>query len=649
MSRKRFILLSSVAAALIGGAALSYWGYTSYKESKRIETIHSTFNHAKKLLQDGDPDSALYLLNAHRPHQLPEGLQDAWPETSLKAALEGKDFPQVENLLQLHPKLMDKDEDAALWWCRAAMHRGEVREWRPIANRWKQKTRRPGQWKLLEVDELLLKDQKAQARELLQQEQYSGREEVNRQLRLAMTDSDPKAAWDAYSKAYQADIRAPDTRSMAASFLEGQGLISEARREYIAAYLLEPQNPLYGNLLGDFYMRANAKPQAIETWREAYETTKDPRLWWKVWFWEKMTRPRGEPLEPSESVWWGTITKDLANVDESVFLGPEFLEKYPQAPAILSPQESYHWAWTLDALQRRDEEEAITRLREAPYDPTPFAKDLRPALNALLEWRVYKTWPTDRPIHALATTHRYLRIFEKYVAAGDPDDPKTLDPFEQFLASDWAFGALFLAAGWLNAADLLLPGPFPESFANDPRLDWMAFAYIKMKAALYDDETALEIVKNYPNDPAIQGLAAELLLRTGDVEGAIAGFEALLGDPSPAGYRAAYLRAYAALERMNFDKFDEILANREDLNASISGKELTARAAIARDNETLATQIYTELDTQSIEGLVFRFNQAKEAGAKEEASRLVDQLIAAAPNEPAFHNWRDSLSDASNH
>lgn len=643
MNGKRLIYVFAILLAVAGVGSLAYLGWESQKEAAQLRGFLAIYNEAESKLREGDAPGALQILNTRRPAQLPAEFPEDWNALTLEAALEAKRFAQVERLVASHRHLIDSNEAAALWWARTLMHRRETTMWRPILDHWVDQGDQAAQWVFLDADADLVEGRLDAAREKLEGRRFDGVAEAQRRLRLAMLTADPETAWAEHSAAYANAPNAPDTRLMAATFLESQGRTALARREYVAAALLEPENPLNWERLGAYYRRANALPQAITTWTDGLQRTQDPRLWWRAWFWQRVTRPRGVDLSPPTGDWWGSLPQDLAAIPERLFLGESFTAKHPNTPAILTQEEGFAWLQVLEALQNQEEAQALEYLRFMPNDRAPYAPTLQAALTRLLQWRVNGSWPNDPPVISQATTHRFLRLFEDFFTEGNPQDPASLDTFSLFLNSDFAPSALFLANGWLQAARWLQPSLAPASFSNDPRLDWMPYAQVKAIALLEGDEPALKAAAVYPSNPAVQVLAAELTLRTGAVDQALERLDAWVQDPSPAGFRAAYLRALAALERGDFDRLDAIMNLRDDLASRSIGKELLARAALAQGDRAGASQIYGELGTESTEALVFLYEEAKTARLWSEARTHVNALIRQSPNEPAFHRWAREL------
>lgn len=643
---KRIAFFLGFLSLTIVAIALGVYAYLDARKAARVEFWESTRAQASQMVRAGQAAEALELLNTHFNPSKAGQAQRTWPPLMVQAALESHAYPQLESLVAKYPGVLLENESAALWWMRAQMHLESPEPAEQLSLQWPEEKRTlSSRWHLLEADALIRSGQTERALESLQSWQGEGDQEVNRQLRIALlAGNDESATLDALNSAFEAQPRSAELRAISAEFLERMGAVAQARRNYVAAFLLQPENPLYGHLLADFYLRSFALPQAIETWRDSYEKSGDPRAWWQVWFWERVTRPRNVRLEPTVGQWWGALPVRLAQTADDAFLSTEILQDYPRAPAILADSEAYHWLWSLELIRQKDEAAALETLRTMPVARGVIAPELYAAIIALLEWRVEGDWPRGLAFGAGPRHHRFLRFLETYRPTGPPDSSERQSRMDKFLASDYAVGSLLMANGWLAAADRLLPGAIPQSLIKDEAaLDWLAFADTRTQAALHGNAAGLERSGAYPGDPAVAGLAGELLLVEGRIEAGLARLDLHVETPGPTGYRAAYLSALAALEQGNWQRFDNIFARRPDLDETVSGRELRARAALGQEDADEALAIYKALGSESVEGSVYRYRVARAAGDFEEARALLDILIGLAPNEPIFRQWSNEL------
>jgi Flp pilus assembly protein TadD len=644
---KRILIALCLAVALIGASTLGAYAYWKWQKAKQLSEWEATYNEAAQMVQSGAPAAALDLLNTHFNPKIAGQAQQAWPPLMVQAAIDSRSYPQLESLVAKYPGVLRQNEAAALWWMRAQMHLGMYQSAEELALLWPEDKRtQPFRWRLLEADALMRLGQGDAALESLQAWQGEGSDEVNRQVRIALLSGEDTALiLEALNRAFTEQPSSAELRAMSAEFLERMGAIAQARRNYVAAFLLQPENPLYGHLLANFYLRSAALPQAIETWRDSYAQTRDPRAWWQVWFWERVTRPRGEALQPEAGEWWGALTVALSQTPPDAFLSPNFLAEHLRPPAILDKSEAYHWLWALESIRIGDEAMALEVLRSMPTDRVELAPELRGCMTALLEWREEGTWPRGLAFGANPRDHRFLRFLETYRPLKAPDSSEILSPMESFLASEYAVSALLMANGWMAAADRLMPGPIPaELYSSDPALNWLPFADTKTQAVLHGAPAGLIRSEAYPDDLAVEGFAGELLLLNGQVDQGLAKLERVLETPGAAGYRAAYLRALAALEQNDWPRFESIFDERKDLAASVSGQELQARAALASGRSGEAAKIYRSLGSESVEGCVYRYRLALNEADFDEARSILNTLLELAPNEATFRDWLNQLN-----
>ncbi|MBB5351570.1 putative Zn-dependent protease [Haloferula luteola] len=636
---KTFLRLALAAIVL---AILGTGGFYLHRQStqKAAQVARQgVVDQARKLLQTENPGEALKLLQAHFKADLAFSDMAEWPSLMVNAAAESRDYGQLESLVGRYPFTLRECESAALWWMRMKLHRGQWDTALPVLELWPpEKRQQPHAWKLLEADQCIHDGRRREARESLDTWKAEGNDEVNRQLRLALlADKDPATVTRALNAAFAENPQSVDLRATAAGYLESFGRLSDARREYIAAYLLEPSNPLHGEQLARFYLRTRALPQAIETWRQTYEKTGDVRSWFNDWFWERVTQSRGQPLAPRAGEWWGGVALDLANTPIDAFLPENFLTPNAEAPAILADNEAFQWLTILEQIRTGQEAAARATLDAIKLAPDSTARDLQTLLSALLDWRAGASWPAEFTLSTDRLNHRFFATLANLKPGQSPS-------LETFLRSSAAPAALILAQGWTGAADrLLAPADFPLAADLPTELDWLPYALTKMRTRQAGAEMALQVAAQYPNDLAVQGLAGELLLSLGKTDEGLAQLESVASDTQGPGTRANYLLALAELERRDWKAFDARLAARTDLADSVGGRELTARAALARKDPDTALAIYQGLGTDSIEGLVYRFREALAADQRDTARTLLQDLLRLAPNEPIFHQWLHEL------
>ncbi|MDQ8206934.1 hypothetical protein QEH52_05400 [Coraliomargarita sp. SDUM461003] len=644
---KRILPSLCLAFVLIGGSAFGVYAYLKWDANARSKAWDLIYKNASELLEQGQATQALELLNSNFNPKQGGSAQQKWPALMVQAAIESHAYLQLESLVAKYPAVLLENESAALWWIRAQMHLNAPELAAKLKEQWPVERRQQAmRWRLLRADELMRAGEAERALDELRAWQGQGNDEVNRQLRIALlSETDNSAIISALQAAYTAAPRSPEVRAISGEFLEQMGRIPQARRSYIAAFLLDAKNPLYGHLLAQFYLRTAALPQAIQTWRDSYEASGDQRAWWQVWFWERVTRPRGEPLKAEVAEWWGGMTQMLEETPAEAFLSADFLEKNLRSPAILSNSEAYYWLWSLELIRTQNEAAALSVLREMPQGNFEIAAEMKACLLALLEWRVEGAWPRGVIFNDNPRVHRWLRFLQNYRPTMPPNSEEPLGRMEAFLASDYAISSILLANGWLAAADRILPGSVPNAlYAEIPSLNWLPYADTKAQAVLHGSAAGLARSRAYSDEPAVKGLRGELLLVDGQSAAGIEELTQVIETVGPVGYRAAYLVSMAALEQKDWSRLEHIFSQRKDLANSTSGKELLARAALAKGEIADAQRIYDSLGTDSVEGCVFRYRTAIEREDYDAARAVLGILLDLAPNEPIFREWLKELN-----
>jgi len=647
--KRKLLLIFGAFVIIILSVFGGYYGYKLWKERSALKRANQIYTEADALYRSDKPGEALDLLMQYYSPTIADTEGSGWPDLMLRSAVAARRMNQMEGLINLYPDMLYSNESAALWWSRIMMHRGLWGTTEKIRNYWEGKSESPNSWRMLEADYFTLRLDPDSAIESLESWSASGDDEVNRLLRLiALSGNDFETVENYYAEAYKERPMSAELRSSMANYLESRGRMVLARREYIAAYLLAPENPYNSEQLAEFYLRGNSIYQAIQTWREGYEGTQSPRLWWNVWFWEKMTWARGPALPVPYGDWWGNLPTEFSAIDPEAFLDDTFLTYNPVPPPIVAKESSYYWLLIFEALRRGDQSKALAYINQMPSVGPAAALNLQQTLRGLLEWRVNKIWPRDVVITPKLTTHRFMETVAAFKTTHMPEPGyggPALSPLEEFFTSDWAWSTIVLAYGWLGASNLLQPEPVPyERIEGIPELDWLPYATVKMKRFTEGAESALAVTDFYADDVAVRGLKAELLIQVGQIESGLKLLDEIRLLPGGAGYRAAYLSAVAAFDRKDYARAAEIIEMRDDLKQAVPGLELQAKIALTAGSEAEALAIYQRLGDLSTEGLIYQFRRSIAAKDAEGARSFLLQLINLAPNEPKFREWLDLLN-----
>jgi hypothetical protein len=152
---------------------------------------------------------------------------------------------------------------------------------------------------------------------------------------------------------------------------------------------------------------------------------------------------------------------------------------------------------------------------------------------------------------------------------------------DRLLRSEAAFAAIFLAAGWPEAAlqlphDEVIPDGFPE---------WVAFGFTQAHRVNRGNADALEFAAKQKPSPTLELLAAEILIADQRIGDAIIKLTPLAATDSEAGQQAGRVIAETYLRLKQYDQARKAIAAQPRLRQSPGGRELLARIAKAESGK----------------------------------------------------------------
>ena len=534
-------------------------------------------------------------------------------------------------------------EAADLELAREAVQARDDKSYQELVDKWQTHSGSRGQWILLEADRLLARKLPNDARELLQDAQLEPAEDAQRYGRLALLQGkEPWKALDTLDKGLKADPRNADLLSFRAQIEEAGGRLDEARLDYVAAVLCAGKNPLHRDQLANFYLRGGNLPAAAETWREAAAETSLGVYALKSWFWSRVAGVRLTKALPAcrQQGWRGLITA-LASTPDDVFWS-DALDAELGAIRGGSERPEVLWLRVLEALRRADPSAARKQLENGfTHAAEALWPDLALRLLAHLNALAGKDPRLPLAGHTLATptddAHPFITGFDRW--AKRKDDAAGNARMTEWLACPSAAVGILFACGWAGAAVMVGHGDKLVMPAEAP--EWFDYGY------------ARSLLQRDGKGPARQWLAAqtfrssaaellfgELLLTSGALAEGLASLQAVASGSSPHASRAAWTLALAELDRGNFAKARQITLATPSLAASVSGKELLARCALAEGSRSETLRIYQELGDQSADAMIFLSKEAFAAGDWDQARKWTVLLARRFPEQPQF---RDNL------
>ncbi len=605
---KRWILIVAVLAAALATATVLW------RRAATERRVEETLAAVGSLLDKNRAAEANVLLQATKPPAADSPRRAAWSDLEVRTALATRQFELLRRLGEREPDAVARNPEAAMWLERIAVLGGGEAE-------------NPGP--ILAADKALRDGDVAAARQILESAKLEGNDEINRLARLALLDAgDPAKAWKLLSQAYAIDPRNSDVRTFSANLLEQSGNAALARRDYVAALVANPDNLRARDNLAEFYMRQRMLPQAVQTWLDTPAVDGSAIFYLKAWFWNRVGLGSLPPPDPAAC---GRLVAALAALPAGDFWGAG-PDKIVAASRNLGERREIVWLRALQELKDGREDQVQRLLARAVPENAPDAAGIRAALEFLLAVRLGST--TSRTLE-ISPAQIESHPFWKWLAEHRGDANALRQP--------WVIPTLFCVGGWLRAGTNLAR---PQDLADAP--EWSAYALARAAQLCGDGQRFGEFLAASPErTPAMQILRAEFDIAAGRPEAARPILESLLGKPG-AGYRAAFLLAMDALGRGDGDAAKRAIERQPDFAESVAGRELLARAALARGDEKEAVAIYEKLGDSSDDARIYLARVAFEARDWKRAEALTLSLAADHPNEPAFADNLEKIREAAN-
>lgn len=612
----------------VGLAACATGGFSWWRSAVVRRTDGRALEEAQSAMKAGHAAEALATLDRAKPAA---GAIPAWQDLEIRAAVAAMKVDRLLAIYERQPERIQADEEASLIIYRALAARGDAGPAAALAGIWQEKSTRKAPWLLGSADALMGNGKGPEARKLLlSQTGWAPADEAQRLMRLALLQApaDLEAAWLLLEQAGMLAPRNADIRSFKAQMLEATGRIPEARVEYVAALVAEPDNALRRDQLAEFYLRQGDFDHAVPTWLEVTAAHQAGFMEFKGRFWARVVDPTldrttSSPAAEPSSPWRAALdAMDLAPPGR--WLAP--------APADITPALTRHgeiwWLSLLDHIPSGDEAALAAALDAQPARAAAMAPDLSAALRTVLALRANRPpggilWPATPAGGSRPSFFAALQQLTQAARASGPlpvDDP-TLALARHPAALAWTFAC----AGWREAAltlhdwkpDPALPEPVRYTIAACTRLNRSPAAAVSF---LTGSRGAL-----------LQGLAAECLITSGKVEEGLAALRTAAADDSEAGRRAGWLLATAQLEQRDLPAVTQTLETTPGLAATPTGMALAARLALATGQTGAASALYSQSAAAgSAEGQTWLLRQAVKSGdgtAAADASMKLRDLL----------------------
>lgn len=536
--------------------------------------------------------------------------------------------------VELSPELL---EQADLVLAREALWNRDFETGTSLTERWKGRSAFPGRWTLLSADLLLARGENEQARKLLEAAELLGEESSLRYARLALIDfREPWKAMESIDEGLRAAPKNAELLSFRAQIQEAAGRVADARLDYVAAVLSEPASPLYRDVLANFQLRTGEPSNAADSWRDAAQATGLGIYAFKAWFWSKICGiPLSRPLPEINQAGWKEVMEEVGNLPDGAFTTIKLnhaiagIRGPPQRPEAV-------WLDVLEAIRKADWKSATEQLDLGfPQSAQAMAPGLATRLLANLA-AVSGGSPqvalAGRDLPGLSPeAHPFLREFDDWKRSNSTED----DSFSRWLANPASLVATLFAHGWHGAALDVAGGANLAPVSDAPA--WFDFGYARCLLVREGPAAARRWLESLPVLTAAAELTlAEILLTGGDMELGMEKLATLAVTESPHAGRAAWTLALAELDRSNTAEARRWVEASPELRASVSGKEILARAALAEGNLDETLRIYGELGEESVDAMIYLSKQAFAQKDWQQARKWTGALARRFPAEPQF-------------
>jgi len=528
-------------------------------------------------------------------------------------------------------------ERADLVLAREALWNRNSDECESIMERWRGKAAFPGRWALLSADLMLARGNKEQARDFLEAAKLVGEEDTLRHARLALIQArEPWKAMASIDAGLRASPRSAELLTFRAQIQEAAGRMADARLDYVAAVLSEPSSPLHRDVLANFQLRSGEPSNAADTWRDAAEATNLGLYAFKAWFWSKICGvPLSRPLPEVKQAGWKDVMQEVKSLPDGAFTSTELDRAIARIPGLRQRPEVV-WMHVLEAIRKGDWKIATERL-DSGFPPT--AETMAPGLATRLLVNLAAV-SGGSPRVALAgrdlpglppEPHPFLREFDEWKRAVPVED----DAFSRWLANPASLAAMLFAHGWHGAALDVAGGGKLAPVTGAPA--WFDFGYSRCLLVRDGSPAARRWLESLPElSAAAQLTHAEILLTGGDVELGMKKLAVLATTQGPHAGRAAWSLALVELDRGNTAEASRWVKSCPELLASVRGKEILARVALADGVLDEALRIYKELGEESADAMIYLSKQAFAQKDWQQARKWTGELARRFPSEPQF-------------
>lgn len=631
--RKHATWIALGVVALLAGVGvyfLTCW------QAKKVRSRRLDF--AKELLESNRAGEALDLLVAgNRPSAADE--QREFGRLQIKALRQAGLIDQLRQLYYSSPDWFQDDEEASLLVARALLSNDDEATFERLCDQWEGHEQMAPQWFALRVDHLLSKGDRRGAIRLLESQRFEGKDDFARLSRLAMLNADkPEEAWRLLELAFELDPENGMLRLFRGNLLEAAGRRSEARVEYVAAFVADSTNPAMCDQLAEFYRRCGNHAAAQTTWSELGEAHTTDFIELKRAFWSRMTSPIvKEPASPPPGP-WRDFAAFVAELPEDRFWDEDGFQQLKASSSLAKIRQETYWLKLFQLIKdwRRGDgslqdlqHHLVERRRSAT---SSYSTDLQRALTLAITYRLQGNLSAESVVREgprkLSLRHRFFDELDAAHYQHSVEGEKFVMPAEldALLKSDDAFAVIAMAAGWTEAAIRIDDGQLSPDAPT-----WAAYGMAQAYRMNRGVDAALTYAEAQPKSPTLQLLIGELHLAAGDSESAYAALQEIADERTELGMRAAFLTAMAMIDEGRLEDAETAVRGNPRLHVDTLGQETLAKIAMLRGDPHGAAKIYDAIADESFEATVYAARRAFARKEWEKAEQLTLKLLQKMP------------------
>ncbi|MCB1111171.1 MAG: hypothetical protein H7A37_00635 [Chlamydiales bacterium] len=558
----------------------------------------------------------------------------------IDASVSSNDKTQLILFYQSHPEAFDNKEEATIMLLEALLDSGNTETFDRLRKKWKGKETLEQSWLVLDAENLIKRNRREGAINLLESKEYDGPEDTVRLLRLAFytVNSNPKKALEYLTTAIAKDPQNPDINLYRAKLLESINMPELALSDYMTAIQKAPKNLYFQDQLAEFFKRRGSFLQSLEVWKEALENNSDEFLWLKTFFWNRVIAPIDYDWKASiPSQGFLTPLLDyLSNLKDDEFWDDETFNDVPDGQKYLRAEQATFWLRLLQMLKDGEKQQALGMLQTNPFKDKSWSPQLERMLMQILNYQVNKSFDFSlllQKSNPLARQSRFSKQLTSIIERRH-NNPSYQLPADVYalLNSDYAYTAALLSEGWFEAAlDMRTTIGIPKDLP-----DWIYYGLTEAIRQNRGGMEALKFATAQNPTPPLELLNAEIMISENSQDAALEILSKLKDKEDEVGIRAGWLMGLVYLSKNQPQQAEEIISNNAQLANNILGKELLAKIALSKGDASKASEIYESIQDDSVEAKSFLAEKAFNEKNWKRAKELTVDLLKKYPNNPTF-------------